>query len=671
MMSAVLAATLAIALPDNFNPDLNMRFKVRSGQELHASRDAAGHAKRLVENGTPEDITLAVKVLDAVFSCQELGEEDPNRGNYRWYYEDDGVTDQNAAAFCLSSLIPMMIQNGDRLPAATRAAARESIRHALGAVAALDVTLLYTNITVKDFVNTILGGQLLEDAAFLERGHKKFIAWMQLTDTNGIPVEYNSPTYYRVTIRALNQLAELAAEPDTRSRARTALARLGLSKSLRIHPKTHRMSGPHGRAYQNTIALTDQPERKQVLRWVEDGTMPRWMVQALDHQPDVMEIHETPLRSQQAVISTRHTPAYAFGLATREWPMQANVLFAHYLRPGRDKHGVIYTRYLTDDKWLGSFYHETDRQSNRNLIDEGRFLGVQNGGSAIGVYSLTKPRDGRTPRPLKSAKGTIIWSDHAGIEEIHIGGKRIETLTVDVPDDETVVVISGTMMSAVRLLERTRIGDDTSARIERRGNELVLDIYSYRGDQREHQAIHDAAGGTLYSAFYFEIAERTAYADAAAFSEHVASGIVTDRESKTDDGHSLTVTYKRLDRTLGVDISLDKWTLTRRWAEDGDLGYPMLESPIARQNRKGRVEVGDASLDCGREAGWLFAPGTDTYVAGYHGLKPAPLALTVPNGRVEIEAMGTGTVVWKDGKVTVDAIGLMGNPSVTGGTLIE
>ena len=60
MMSAVLAATLAIALPDNFNPDLNMRFKVRSGQELHASRDAAGHAKRLVENGTPEDITLAV-----------------------------------------------------------------------------------------------------------------------------------------------------------------------------------------------------------------------------------------------------------------------------------------------------------------------------------------------------------------------------------------------------------------------------------------------------------------------------------------------------------------------------------------------------------------------------------------------------------------------------------
>jgi hypothetical protein len=357
MLAAVVAAaTIPLSIPENFDRDLNMQYSLHGEERLHASREAASLAKRLVGNGALEDIALAVKVLDALFKCQELREEDPNRGNYWWYFEDGKVTDRNEAAFCLSSLIPMMIEHGDRLPETTRQATRESIRLALEEVARLDVTLLYTNITVKDFVNTILGGQLLNDETFTDRGHKKFISWMQLTDTNGVPVEYNSPTYYRVTIRALCQLARLADDAATRTRARTALARLGLSKALHIHPVTWRMSGPHSRAYQSTIQLKDTPERRHIERWMADGTLPRWLASAMDNQPDVFEHHETPLRQRQAVISTRHTPSYAFGLATREWPRQANTLIAHYLRPDADRHGVIYTRYLTDDKWLGSFY---------------------------------------------------------------------------------------------------------------------------------------------------------------------------------------------------------------------------------------------------------------------------------------------------------------------------
>jgi hypothetical protein len=121
---------------------------------------------------------------------------------------------------------------------------------------------------------------------------------------------------------------------------------------------------------------------------------------------------------------------------------------------------------------------------------------------------------------------------------------------------------------------------------------------------------------------------------------------------------------------LGLDVDLTKWELKRRWTENGDLGFPMLESSIARQNREGLVEVGDATLTYGKEAGWLFAPpGTGTYVAAYHGQRPAPLKLTVPNGSVEISAMGTGTVVWDNGEVTIDAIDLEGEPIVVGGTL--
>jgi hypothetical protein len=104
-------------------------------------------------------------------------------------------------------------------------------------------------------------------------------------------------------------------------------------------------------------------------------------------------------------------------------------------------------------------------------------------------------------------------------------------------------------------------------------------------------------------------------------------------------------------------VDLMAWALKRRWTQDGELGWPMLESPLARQSRTGHIEVGGATLDCGVESAWLFAsPATGRYVAAYHGLLPAPLTLTVPGETVEIPAMGTGVVVWDNGDVAVEAI---------------
>jgi hypothetical protein len=110
------------------------------------------------------------------------------------------------------------------------------------------------------------------------------------------------------------------------------------------------------------------------------------------------------------------------------------------------------------------------------------------------------------------------------------------------------------------------------------------------------------------------------------------------------------------------------WRLKRRWTQDGELGWPMLESPVARQARGGRVSVGGATLDCGGEAGWLYAcPEQNLWVAGYHGLEPAPLKLALPGGSVEIEAMGTGLLVWDAGQVNVEAVGRCGTAKVQRG----
>ena len=87
----------------------------------------------------------------------------------------------------------------------------------------------------------------------------------------------------------------------------------------------------------------------------------------------------------------------------------------HYARKGADCPGVVYSRYLLDDKWLGDFYHATDRTKSRNLIEEGQFYGVQSGPRAIGLY---------TPRQLgviSSAKLALIWTQRALADEIWVG----------------------------------------------------------------------------------------------------------------------------------------------------------------------------------------------------------------------------------------------------------
>ena len=117
-----------LPLPDNFNPQTFMLAKTTEFGTFHESRAAAGLAARLVANGTPQDLALAEKVLDAALNCQERREGDPHIGNFVWMREDEVVQDLNAVEFVLEHLIPMMIRHANRLAPATQTRVIESIR---------------------------------------------------------------------------------------------------------------------------------------------------------------------------------------------------------------------------------------------------------------------------------------------------------------------------------------------------------------------------------------------------------------------------------------------------------------------------------------------------------------------------------------------------------------
>ncbi len=665
--------TEPLELPGNFDPAVFLPANITENGTFHESRQGASLAEALVANGTPADLELAEQVLNATLNCQERHPDDPHYGNFYWMAEDAVVGDLNAVEFNLERLIPMMLQHSDRLPTAMQERVLDAIRLGLDEIRKLDVHVAYSNITMLDILNSCLGGELIKDTAIAQRGYDKLVKWLVFTDQSGIPREYNSPTYTPVIIRALKRLTDLTTHEPTRIRARTLAARLALSAGLHIHRATGRWAGPHSRAYQPSVVGERPPEIEMFQEWVADGTLPGWAADLLAHPSEPFVVNETASIIEGLGLTTYQSPSFALGVASKEYGGQADVLMAHYVREGAERPGVLYTRYVMDDKWLGDFYHATDRTKSRNLIEEGKFFGVQQGSRAIGLYAP------QNMGQCHSAKATFIFTERDKIDEIWIDEQLVESLPVAVPAGAVVVIGSGNALIAIQPLSRTDAGRDAPIQLVEKQGDLVLEIYNYKGPEKAFWEMRSTLNpffrGPARVGVYVELAERSAYADGRAFGQVVASGTVRDEAAApfTTDFASerpWTVEYERDGERLGIEVDLMAWALKRRWTQAGELGWPMLDAPSASQTNTGEVSVGDAVLNCGEAAGWLYAsPTGQRWVAGYHGPESAPLKLTVPAGTVEIESMSTGTVVWDNGVVTVEAVDLAGTPHVIGGRL--
>ncbi|HAA77884.1 TPA: hypothetical protein DCE37_22495 [Candidatus Latescibacteria bacterium] len=662
-----------LTLPESFNPDTNLLCKTTENGTFHESRQGAGFARRLLANGHAEDIVLAHKVLEATLACQETREDDPHHGNFFWMAEDEVVGDLNAVEFCLENLIPMMMDSADLLEAGMRDRVTQAIRLGLAEIARINVRVSYSNITMLDILNTCLGGELLDDSAIAQRGYGKLNAWIAYTDRSGTPREYNSPTYTRVCVNALGILGRYLKDEESRVRARTFAARIGLTVGHHIHPSTGRWAGPHSRAYHPTIVCESPPEIESVRRWIEDGALPDWVDRMIDSNHLPYEIQETASIDELGVLTTYLSDAFSLGVASIGYGGQSNTLLSHFVRKDAEKPGVFFSRYLTNDKWLGDFYHATDRTKSRNLIDEGQFLGVQNGNRAIALYAQ------QNLGVVNSAKSSYVWTERDRIDSIHIGEREVTDLPATVEQGEMITVASGDALFAIIPLTRDDIGRDAPIQLVERAGDLVLDIYNYKGSEKSFWEMRPEGPffqGQPRNGVYIELAERNDYGNVEDFTRTVSASTVKDScdEPFVSDGTSERIWSLEVDRDgsrVGIEVDLMKWALRRRWTESGDLTFPMLESPFTVQESDGSVSVGRASVKASQGPIWIVElERTNEWIVGYHGPRASAVALTVPGGRIEIPSMTAGTIYWKDGEVTVDAAGMTEAPSIVGGRLV-
>ncbi len=673
-----------ISLPDDFDPAVNLPAREVNGKIFHATIPGMNLATQLIENSTPLDLERAGKVLDAVFESQERRPGAPHYGNFTWEREDEMVEDINAVHFTVMPLIKTMLRCRDSVPASLRTKALEGIRLGLEAIARIDVHLRYTTIAAADVFDTCIGGELLKDEALIARGRDKLRRWLAFTDQSGTFYEYNCPGYTGMSIERLAELAALTNDSQTRIIARVFAARAGVSALLHGHPSTGRWSGPFSRAYQPQIEAKTPPEIDWMRHWIASGTLPEWTTSALEDKSMPLEVKETSDRIGQQMITTYMDEGFSLGVASKDLSSQANrfvegessAFIAHF-NCGQET-GVLVSKYILDEKWLGDFRTTPSRSNTQLQPDEGRFWGVQDKTRAIGLYA---PRVIGARQPCSGLKMALIWMRRDLVDEIWIGDRKVAALPADVPSGETVIVGSGTMWAAIRPLTRTHLSYNPPQRlVERQGN-LALEVYNYEGAAKTFWELGWPSSfyqGMPQCGFYAEVAERGTYADGAAFAQTVAAGQLNDKAEAAftydggDEERLWNVEYERDGRRLGLKVDLMQWKLKQRWTEDRDQDWPMLKSPLAQQTCDGRVEVGGAKLECGKAAAWILAdPERQCWVATYHGPKAAPLVFDVPEGKVEIESMGTGMVIWDKGRVRIEANDMRGTPQIQGGQVVS
>ena len=656
-------------LPENYDAQAHMITHQVRGRIFHATIPSAQLASELMASGAPAGIAEATAIFRAVLACQEVRDTDPHRGNFRWELEDEVVEDLNAVQFVLFYCIPVLCKTSHALPPDLVAAMRRAIALGLEEIARIDVALAYTNIVLKDIANSCLGGQLLGDDTIGQRGREKLVRWMAHVDAYGLPAEYNSPNYASVAVRVLSRLAELTEDEHTRIRARTMLARLGLSAALHVHPGIGCWAGPFSRAYSHAVFNANAFNANDVRAWLDDGQVPAWIDDLLQRPNAPQQIDETAHGEEPVALSTYHSPSFSLGVASCELKtqevifiaLQSSVFHAQYRHPDSARCGVLFSRYVLDDQWL-SFQTTPSREPGQVVPEEGLFYGVHERGHAIGLYA---PRGLNAWTRRTSAKAVLVWTEIEQVDEIWIGQHKVDSLPTEVPRGEVVIVGSGTLWTAVQPLKLTDLGGGAPVRLVELDGHLALEMYNYTGPAKTFWEM--AKPGSFYQGqprcgFYAELAERTDYASGADFAAEVASGALVDEAAPpatytAGSERPLRVEYARDDRILGIEVDLYEWSLKRRWTQDGSLDWPMHESPYARQSASGQVSVGGVTLTCDKGPVWLCAcPGGKRYVAAYSGIEMTSLRLEVPGDVVELAEMGAGTVIWDEGEVKIEAI---------------
>jgi len=489
-------------LERRFDPNAGLVW-VDGNDSLHDLRDSLWYALCLLLRGAPEPAEV---IISRVLGTQVTDPNDHHRGNFRWFYEVEPVSDLNAVEFILERLVNILCSSSDRISFQSRSLIHNSMRLGFDEVRRLDVHWTYTNIFLLDVHNSILGGQLLGDAALLQRGVARLKDWFERTRSAGAPHEFNSPTYSAVQIIALAGIARFAEDADVRGLAKEAEKFLWIHVARHFHAPTRQLAGPHSRAYRRDVTgsvgflkvllykvLGDERLLASTPYYSGPGREGDVIVSLTNFNPppealDMLRLTEEreviETASPDQVLTTYLRPEFALGTMSREYSVgeppepwaQQNSCYLTYRKGEPQGYGVVYCRYLVNERRAGDSPYASSG-TPVDLWDDGLFRTAQSGRVAIVAYG-TLPH-GR--RPVHSLRLDIRMLGPDSGSTILLGVDAWDGSEATLDAGQCLTVSDGDVHIGIIPLTTDCLNPHAPVVLGRDGPELVLSAYNYHG----------------------------------------------------------------------------------------------------------------------------------------------------------------------------------------------
>ena len=291
----------------------------KQGDKVRSTRAAMTHALRLVAKEDKASQEEAARVLKNIIKYQDSDPNSKTYGVWPWYIEEPLdqmlAIDYNWADFLGATLISILTNYSDRLPADVVNEAKASLDRACACIKQRDVKPHYTNIAYMGAVVCAAAAELLDKPEYLENpaiecavtGEQEYLEYAAVVSTavnylNDKPesqeyaaiacavareilekpymkyardrmkrnidsykdiggfTEYNSPTYTMVVLVELERALQYVKDEKFRQMAQYMHKEVWKTIAMHYHPATGQWSGPFSRAYRDLLS-TDERNR--------------------------------------------------------------------------------------------------------------------------------------------------------------------------------------------------------------------------------------------------------------------------------------------------------------------------------------------------------------------------------------------------------------------------
>ena len=460
------------------------------------------------------------------------------------------------------------------------------------------------NMPAMATASALLVGELFGNQSLLDAGRQRLEEVVALLDRRGVLSEYNSPTYTPHSLQAFAELANYATDPQVRQQALQVEGRIWLDILTHYHPGTYKMAGPHSRAYlydcvahsssiyyvlygllgdamkvnptQTTFSrkmgdprevIHHDPPFMQVIGYdlmSADYHCPARLVDFALNRPFPFEVkattevssfpeifpHPGPSRRYPGGVGVIHTtmmPDYALGTTTREFATgtSTNSFYVVYRkrRPVATQAdvGVVFSKYLSNDKVPQHSNSYPSRDNEVQLLDEGRKIAFHAGPTALVLY---------TPKLFcakgaKSLKLAVLFPAHyRTVEALWLGGKEVaienteDRVLAETPAPSDVIIKDGPVFIGLRPVALTDHGRQAAVRVEMLNRFLMISFYNYEGPSRDFtpEQLDRTSNG-----FVAEIGTLDEIGNMEEFRQRLLSATLEDVTS----GHDRSVQYQR------------------------------------------------------------------------------------------------------------------------------